>query len=278
MKVAEELEACTFGITCLTAENVAAPWILFEAGALAKSMQEGMVVPLLLDLNISDITGPLAQFQAKKADKTGLLHVLQAINKIAPTPLADNRLNPLFEEIWPNLEKAIGEIPKATGAAKHTRPQTEILEELVDSVRNLEVRYREMLDDGGLSTRRRRSRMHPMMLREMMHNVGKGPGDPINILMIASYFREDVPWIYELGRTAYNATQSNDPELSREAYERFARALDFVVHGPFMELEMDKGAHMMVRGAMHFLEEYTERREAPQRKTPTRLRKPLPKK
>ncbi len=35
-EVANELEASKFGIICITRENIIAPWILFEAGALAK--------------------------------------------------------------------------------------------------------------------------------------------------------------------------------------------------------------------------------------------------
>lgn len=256
VEVAKELEACTFGITCLTAENVAAPWILFEAGALAKSMQEGRVVPLLLDLNISDIAGPLAQFQAKKADKAGLLDVVQAINKIAPTPLAESRLKPLFEEIWPNLEKAIGEVPKAPGATKRARPQGEILEELVDRVRDLDGRYREFLDDGGPSPRRRRPRYHPMMIQELMHRVSDGPEDAMNILLMASFFREDFPWIYELGLEVYRAVQDKKAPEARVAYGRFTKALDMLRRGPFLleEMGMDKRTYMQIDEMRHMLE------------------------
>src|SRR4029078_7974867 len=64
-KVAKELEASKLGIICVTRENVGSPWILFEAGALTKFVQEARVIPLLLDIEFKDITGPLAQFQAK---------------------------------------------------------------------------------------------------------------------------------------------------------------------------------------------------------------------
>src|SRR3989338_6761563 len=110
-------------------------------------MQDGRVVPLLLDLKVSDVTGPLAQFQAKKAEKAGLLDVVQAINKVAPNPVPDGRLKPLFEALWPDFEKAISDIPKTATATARARPQSEILEELVNSVRNLDGRYREFLDD-----------------------------------------------------------------------------------------------------------------------------------
>ena len=34
-KISKELSECKYGIICLTAENVTAPWINFEAGAIA---------------------------------------------------------------------------------------------------------------------------------------------------------------------------------------------------------------------------------------------------
>ena len=39
-KIATELQDSKFGIVCLTSENVNAPWIHFEAGALSKIFGE----------------------------------------------------------------------------------------------------------------------------------------------------------------------------------------------------------------------------------------------
>src|SRR3712207_1416071 len=61
--IANELEETSFGIVCVTRENSLTPWINFEAGALSKTVGEGRVVPFLLDMPVSDLTGPLAQFQ-----------------------------------------------------------------------------------------------------------------------------------------------------------------------------------------------------------------------
>jgi hypothetical protein len=50
-------------------ENQVAPWILFEAGALAKTIESTFVVPYLIDLEPPNINrGPLKQFQAKRAN------------------------------------------------------------------------------------------------------------------------------------------------------------------------------------------------------------------
>jgi hypothetical protein len=38
--IAQELEDSTFGILCVTKENLTAPWLNFEAGALSKTMDK----------------------------------------------------------------------------------------------------------------------------------------------------------------------------------------------------------------------------------------------
>ncbi len=45
--IAGELETSNFGILCVTPENLRSEWILFEAGALSKSMLDAKVIPLL---------------------------------------------------------------------------------------------------------------------------------------------------------------------------------------------------------------------------------------
>src|SRR5438876_7271285 len=45
-----KLETSNFGVLCLTPENSNAPWLLFEAGALAKAVSGSRVVPYRLGL------------------------------------------------------------------------------------------------------------------------------------------------------------------------------------------------------------------------------------
>ena len=119
--VAKELESSDFGITCITRENAASPWIHFEAGALAKRMQDGRVIPLLLDIEFRDLSGPLTQFQAKKVDKDGLLGVVNAINDPSETKVSETMLPRQFDALWPLFEAKISEIPKTQPAA-HESP------------------------------------------------------------------------------------------------------------------------------------------------------------
>jgi len=252
--VAKELADSNFGIICITRENVGSPWVLFEAGALAKSMQGSKVIPLLLDLDIRDITGPLAQFQAKKVDKAGVSEVIHSINETANHAVPEARAKQLFDALWPEFEKKVTAIPIQPTAAKHTRPQNEILEELVAGVRSLDSRLREVSDSAPVSARRRHMRFHPMMMQEIAHMVGRGPGDPIGLLIVASMLREEVPWLYELGMEAYRVARSGLPEEADKAMRQFRRAVEVLGHGPFglEEMGMDpKMLHMLIRDLEH---------------------------
>jgi hypothetical protein len=190
--VAQELESSNFGIICVTPENLASPWVLFEAGALAKSMQGAKVIPLLLNLEFSDISGPLAQFQAKKVERGGLAEVVNSINQSAEQGVPDDRAKQLFSALWPEFEKQLESIPDEAPSEKHMRPQHEILEELVTGVRGLDVRFRELegaVDQGPRMRRRRFRHFHPMMFEEMAHMVSEEGDDPISLLMFGLTFR-----------------------------------------------------------------------------------------
>jgi len=69
-----------FGIICLTPDNLNEPWIHFEAGALSKTIVESYVVPYLFSFPPTQLSGPLAQFQAVQADRPGTLKLVELIN------------------------------------------------------------------------------------------------------------------------------------------------------------------------------------------------------
>lgn len=123
-ELAKKLQDTNFGILCVTSDNLNAPWLLFEAGALAKSIDEGRVIPLLLDLERSDLSGPLTQFQAEKADAAGVKKLAESLNKAAASPISIETFNTLFDALWPQLEDKISNIaasgspPKKTSSAR----------------------------------------------------------------------------------------------------------------------------------------------------------------
>lgn len=222
-EVGKELESSNFGIICIDRENVGSQWLLFEAGALSRSMQEGRVIPLLFDIEFKDISGPLAQFQAKKFEGKGVWDVVCAINKLGETPIPDLHLKRLFDALWPDLEKAVEAIPKSAKTTK-SRPQHEVLEELVSSVRGLDIRLREVAEGSGES-RIKKSRISRSINRDMMSIMSVEPGSPIRLMMMASLLKEDLPWLYDIAAEVYRFENSGNKIRASQARRQLIEAI-----------------------------------------------------
>lgn len=137
-----ELGDTKFGILCLTKTNLTAPWILFEAGALAKTIDETFVCPYLIDLNPSEIpAGPLTQFQAKRADEKETWELILTINKaLKEDALSEEKLRRTFERWWPDLKTTLDNLPEEEESPKDTRSVENMLEEVLGLVRGLSRR------------------------------------------------------------------------------------------------------------------------------------------
>jgi TIR domain len=139
-EMARALQETRFGIVCLTPENLTAPWILFETGALSKTIESTHVCPYLLGLKPADLQGPLAQFQATKADPTDTLDLVKSINAAqGETALPVKSIESAFRKWWPELEKELQEISKQSATTPDRKKRTEmnVLEEILDIVRQL---------------------------------------------------------------------------------------------------------------------------------------------
>lgn len=136
LDIAMQLEEARVGLICLTPENLKAPWILFEAGALSKTLEKTFVCPYLFNLEPTDLDGPLAQFQASKAEKDDTRKLVRTINRaLSKDALLDERLNKAFGVWWPELEERMRSISDVNETAGPQRSEREILEEILELVR-----------------------------------------------------------------------------------------------------------------------------------------------
>jgi excisionase family DNA binding protein len=142
-QVAAELEQTDFGIICLTAANLERPWLLFEAGALAKRLDVARVVPLCIDLKPSDVTMPLASFQGRALSHEGMLRLVRDMNAARDQPLLSQQIDQLVTIAWPMLNDRISgallENPSDDGG-RVRRKTEDVMGELVEAVRRMERR------------------------------------------------------------------------------------------------------------------------------------------
>lgn len=137
----EQLEQSNAGVICLTRSTLAKPWILFEAGALAKKIEASRLCPLLIDLNPSDVEFPLAAFQLKTIAREDVRSLLAMINKSREgITLTDEELAEVFDLRWPQFEKSLGAIlkePEQGKAISARRSDSELLDEILALTRGI---------------------------------------------------------------------------------------------------------------------------------------------
>ena len=107
--VSKELSECNFGIICLTKENMFAPWVNFEAGAIAKSL-DSKVSALMININPSDIKGPLSRYQATKIDEKDFYQLISSINNAQEQPVDEGVLGKAFKAIWTEIRSETNSI------------------------------------------------------------------------------------------------------------------------------------------------------------------------
>lgn len=125
--ISEELEKSSFGIICVTKDNVDARWLNFEAGTLSRSVRKGRVAPFLFEVELSEITkSPLSQFQATTFKKDDVKKLLDSLNTAGDAPLLrEDRLKTAFDTYWPELENKLNEIQVSEPEAKEGAPSSQ---------------------------------------------------------------------------------------------------------------------------------------------------------
>lgn len=195
--IAGELHASTYGILCLTKDNIFAPWINFEAGALGKSIDKSRVSPFLFRIKRSEVEGPILQFQSTIFERDDVFKLLKSINAACtPDGLEDARLERSFEVWWPQLERQLNEIEDTQVESTETIPDVtpeaadamgRVLEEILELTRNnhkllrdpsaiLPIDYlqhilrRARRDENGIAIRGLEGQIHPEAIRDLMES------------------------------------------------------------------------------------------------------------
>lgn len=261
--IAKELGDSTFGILCVTRENINAPWLTFEAGALSKTMDKSFVSPFLFDIKRSEVDGPILQFQSTILEKDDLLKLVKTLNKACEKDgLSNDRLEKAFEVWYPTLESELNKLKdtqliesdEVYDDSQSPRSQ-EILEEILDLSRinqkllrnpdgalgtNLEEinnRLRELVDrlERPDDFARRSRKFHPMMVEELLHFAHPGRSGFVGVQMALALIRNQFPWIYDAGIETVNILRSKRSRDEKHmAIEEFNRLLEFSFEHPMM--------------------------------------------
>lgn len=258
--IAGELENSNFGILCITPENISSEWIMFEAGALSKAMQDAKVIPLLFGLELSDLSGPLQQFQALKVDESGMLDALKAINAASENKTGDATIEQLVPALWSRLQEKLDAIPAKAESEKHMRPQTEIMEDLVSQVRGLNGRMHDVIPEileRDMRFGKSKSRgFYPHMMEEMMMSKESFLNEEYGLLILAGALRDTMPWISEVLIEAHRELKNASPKQATKVVNDLRHTLKSMMRSRFAEVMTDgsKHSHILMMELPHMIE------------------------
>ena len=257
--IMSKLGDATDVVALLTQRSIDRPWILYEAG-VAKGKLDSVVFGVAIGVPLEKVsTGPFAQFQNCGGDEDSLtklvLQLLQRNPDAAPREEAVRMQVKVFREHVDKHMKSranAGEVqPKSqvgeTAIAKMFEEVKVMVGELPEMV---EGRLRRVTKRGGL---RRTRHFHPMMFEEMLFHPSLGDNPDARAagwLMFISMFRDDMPWLYEVGLELYHALKANDVagiESARANLERIARMFMRGPWGHEMLGPEDEETFMMLR-------------------------------
>jgi DNA-binding transcriptional MerR regulator len=287
--VAKELQDTNFGILCVTKDNVQQPWLLFEAGALSKTLDKSFVVPLLFDLEPSDLAeSPLLQFQAASFSRDEIKKLVDTLNNACENnSLETHDLDETFDVWFPKLEEQLKEISLATVTddppESHDKngKNEQILEEILDLsrlnqklLRNPDDKAIEIMSSIGekidyllsrndklIAERKRLRSVSPMMIDEMLHMGRKVINKYYAFLIALSFFREDFPWVYDVGRELVEIIKSKKPISQKEqSIREFRDLLEFTYHSTMRNdiMDISKEGVMLLREMPMILMRYFE--------------------
>jgi len=146
-EIHDQLKDTSVGLVCLTQENRNRPWILFEAGALAKGLSSNRVCTFLIDLRPSDLEDPLAQFNHTLPEKSSVWELMRTLNNTLSANALDERiLTQVFETYWHQFESKFKLILENNPPSEKSepRPKDDILAEILDNTRSMQSRLRRL--------------------------------------------------------------------------------------------------------------------------------------
>jgi hypothetical protein len=135
------LDSTKVGIFCLTPTNITRPALLFEAGAISKSVTDARVCVLLDAMKPSNLEWPWSQFQGTRLDQQkDMLKLLGDINRWliegGEPALAKEQFTKQFNMWWPEFQKELSGKPAESNVRAPERSEREMLVEILELLRS----------------------------------------------------------------------------------------------------------------------------------------------
>lgn len=155
------------------------------------------------------------------------------------------------------IVEAISDLRLAITSADKGFPSSKLYKEFQMMMEDLTSRINRLDPD----YRRGRRKFHPMMFEDIMHMGMENEDQNLSFLMMISFIKDDIPWIYEIGIETYRGLKSTKSKTEkRKLVESFERALEMTGH-PMMREFYGKSEelYMFNKEMRHFMHRFLER-------------------
>ena len=255
--IMDKIDEATEVVCILTQQSVERPWILYEAG-VAKGKLGKKVIGIAMGIQHSvAFTGPFAQFQNNDGSVDAITKLVLDLVRKVPGLDPDPKL---VEQLVQAFHKKATEITAKSQKKSEKSPEVssdkmvvKLFEEVKLMFESLPSRIENKMDP---EFKRRRRKFHPMMFQEMMH-MGMDSNDPnLGFLLMISFFRDDIPWLYEIGLETYKGLRSSKTIAERKKLvSDFEKATQLLGHPMFMEFSGgSEEMYMFSKEIRHFLQ------------------------
>jgi hypothetical protein len=240
-EIINSIQGASDVVCLLTKRSVDRPWILFEAG-MAKGKLDTPILGVALGIELKDAsTGPFAQFHNCGDDEDSLTKlVFQLVNRIPNSePDKDTikfQVGKFKQSISAILEKSDASAKKEVGSKASAdvrdieNSSAKLFEEIKIMFQDLPSRIERA---NPTESKKRRRRIHPGMLEEMIHMTKDAK---LGIRIALSFYKEKLPWVYDEGILLLNKIEgSKTPATIKRCLNEFEELLMVSVRNPMME-------------------------------------------
>ena len=177
------------------------------------------------------------------AAKDGIVKQIKALDNDSldiETPISVSLDLQLLRQSTKPEERSLADLVEAVGdlrtslssieARIGTEDQQGLLDQIHTELRRLSARVNEY-PDGLRRPGGKRGQFKPMMVRELVR-IAPASNPGFVVLIIVSYFRDSIPWLYEMGLEVYRVAKRGPGKELQKAAAEFKQVVEFAVSGP----------------------------------------------
>lgn len=116
-EISDQLKDASFGIICVTPDNLERPWLNFEAGAIGNQTSRGRVVPVAIGMSKETLPSPLNGYNGIDLNEDGFVRLVKSIHAVRDVTVPWDVIEAAAHRQWPDMERDLDQVPDGADGA-----------------------------------------------------------------------------------------------------------------------------------------------------------------